>query len=73
VDTSGRPCVSSSIRPGREARGDRGPAAELDRLVDARGGTPDADRIRVLGREGIDLGEYPEAGLQVVGVDRGHP
>jgi hypothetical protein len=50
----------------------RRPAAQLDRLVDACGRPPDPDRVRVLWREGVDLGEYPEAGLQVVGVDAGH-
>ncbi len=47
------------------------PAAHLDALVQARRGTPDAHRVGVVHRQGVQLGEDGQAGRQAFGVDAG--
>ena len=78
--------VSSSMRPGapvavaavtasslaRTAARRVRPAPLLDRLVEPAGGAPHGDRVRMLGRQPLDLREDAERIGEAIGVDAVH-
>ena len=81
---SGRPWVSSSIRPGRGGRGRGGdgavvrpaiasrrsaPAPLLDGLEEPARGPLDGDRVGVVDGQRVELREHAQAGLELLRID----